>query len=268
MNRIDKLFLERPGNLLSVYFTAGYPSLDSTCGIISSLARHGADLVEVGIPFSDPMADGPVIQKSSNIALRNGMSLSLLFSQLKNIRKTTGIPLLLMGYLNPVLQYGWARFCEDCSNAGIDGLILPDLPPDELQKPDGLSGTEEPIQKLLDRYDLCNVMLITPQTSDNRIRFLDRAGSGFLYMVSASATTGMRQGFSKEQVDYFSRIQELNLKTPRLIGFGISDRESFATACRYSSGAIIGSAFVKMLEEKGDSDESIEGFMRNIRGGV
>ena len=256
MNRINRLFTNKHGNILSVYFTAGYPSLHDTAGIIQSLSRSGADMIEIGMPFSDPMADGPVIQKSSDRALKNGMSLRLLFSQLEDIRKETDIPLLLMGYLNPVMQYGIEKFCRDCSKTGIDGIILPDLP---------VEVYREECQSVFEAYDLHNVFLISPQTSDARIRIIDGQSRGFIYMVSSSSTTGIKGGISSGQTDYFERIRQMRLKNPRLIGFGISNHESFARACSYAQGAIIGSAFVKMLGDKGYSETTVREFVEAIK---
>ena len=255
MNRIDTLFKEKKEKILSIYFTAGHPGLDSTVSIIKALARSNVDMIEIGIPFSDPVADGPVIQKSSHAALENGMSLKLLFEQLKDIRKEVTIPLLLMGYLNPVIQYGIEKFAEKCSQIGIDGTILPDLPLDIYQ---------EEFKSVFDNQGLYNVFLATPQTSNIRYRTLDRESSGFLYMVSASATTGARNGFDDYQQKYFERIKNLDLKLPRLIGFGISSRETFLHACKYARGAIIGSAFVKALKKDGDLDVIISEFVQSI----
>lgn len=256
MNRINRLFKEK-SNILSIYFTAGHPTLNSTVPVIKALSDSGADMIEIGMPFSDPMADGPVIQSSSSVALKNGMSLKLLFSQIKDIRTFTDIPLLLMGYLNPVLQYGMENFCRDCAEAGIDGIILPDLPLDIYQ---------EEYRQVFEKNGLFNIFLITPQTSDERIRMIDDASKGFVYMVSSSSTTGMKTGFSPEQVTYFERIRELKLNNPQLVGFGISTHESFATVCQYAQGAIIGSAFVKMLAGSGDLEMDIRKFIKEIRG--
>ena len=257
MNRIDKLLKEKTTNILSVYFTAGYPSLDSTSGIIRSLASAGADMIEIGMPFSDPMADGPVIQRSNEKALQNGMTLKLLFRQLSNIRKKVKIPLLLMGYLNPVLQFGVGNFCRKCMESGIDGVILPDLPP--------LVYTEQylPIFK---KFNLYNILLITPQSDNERIKTIDKISRGFIYMVSSSSVTGIKGTFSEDQISYFKRISEMNLKNPCLIGFGISNQETFKMANRYASGGIIGSAFVKMLGQPGNEVEKITQFVKEFRG--
>ncbi|HLO59285.1 MAG TPA: tryptophan synthase subunit alpha [Bacteroidales bacterium] len=240
MNRIDQLFQIKQHEILSVYFTAGHPELNSAPVIIKALAEAGVDMIEIGMPFSDPMADGPVIQQSSSKALKNGMSLNLLFEQLKDIRSKVRVPLLLMGYLNPVLQYGMERFCQSCARVGIDGIILPDLP---------LEVYENEYKPFFIKAGLHNIFLISPQTSEARLQALDNAGSGFLYFVSSSSTTGMKNGFTGEQTAYFEKISRHNLKNHSLIGFGISNHDTFATVCRYASGAIIGSAFVKMLSE-------------------
>lgn len=257
MNRINQLFQNKSTQILSVYFTAGFPSLDSTVPIIKALAESGADMIEIGMPFSDPMADGPVIQNSSSVALKNGMSLKLLFSQLKDIRKEVDIPLLLMGYLNPVMQFGIGRFCDHCTATGIDGLILPDLPMEIYQ---------EEFKSTFEKHDLRNIFLISPQTNSERIHKIDDVSNGFIYMVSSSSTTGVKGGFDPEQPVYFERIKNMNLKNPRLIGFGISNSESFNNACNFAQGAIIGSAFVKMLNEVTDLKTDIGRFVGNIRG--
>jgi tryptophan synthase alpha chain len=252
MNRINKLFGEKKNTILSIYFTAGHPALDSTFTIIKTLAESGVDMIEIGMPFSDPIADGPVIQKSSHLALKNGMSLKILFEQLKDIRKELNLPLLLMGSLNPVIQYGIEKFAAKCHTTGIDGVILPDLP---------LDIYIEEYKPSFEKYGLHNIFLITPQTSNARIRQLDNHSSGFLYMVSASATTGMRKNFEQYQIEYFKRVNELDLKSPRLIGFGISNHETFNLACQNASGAIIGSAFVNLLDEEGDISVNIKRFV-------
>jgi tryptophan synthase alpha chain len=259
MNRIDQLFERKQKNILSIYFTAGHPRLDATVEIIKTLADEGADLIEIGIPFSDPVADGPVIQQSSQTALENGMSVKLLFDQLKNIRNVVDVPLILMGYLNPVLQYGIEPFCRKCAEIGIDGTILPDLPLDIY--------THE-FKPIFDRYGIHNIFLATPQTSDERYRELDATSGGFLYMVAASSITGTRKKFEKYQLEYFVRIKKLHLKLPRLIGFGISSADTFQTACKYANGAIIGSAFIKALEQKGDIKVNIREFVRSILEGL
>jgi tryptophan synthase alpha chain len=255
MNRINQCLQNKTG-ILSIYFTAGFPESDSTVPVIRALADAGADMIEIGIPFSDPMADGPVIQQSSDTALKNGMSLKRLFNQLRDIRREVQIPLLLMGYLNPVMQYGVENFCRDCQATGIDGVILPDLP---------VEIYREEFKSIFESHGLYPVLLITPQTSEERIRMIDRESRGFIYMVSASATTGVKGRFTGEQTTYFQRIQDMKLTNPALIGFGISDHESFAVACRYMQGAIIGSAFVKLLG-KGTVDENeIRAFIAGIK---
>jgi tryptophan synthase alpha chain len=256
MNRIDKLFREKKNNILSIYFTAGYPHLDSTVEIIKALAAAGADMIEIGMPFSDPMADGPVIQRSNEQALLSGMSLSLLFDQLKDIRSEVSIPLLLMGYLNPVMQFGVENFCTKCRETGIDGVILPDLP---------VKVYIDEFLTVFTENNLCNVLLITPQSSRERILEIDKTSKGFIYMVSSSAVTGIKGDFSDEQVSYFKRISEMNLKNPCLIGFGISNHETFLKAGKYVRGGIIGSAFVKILGKDGDINRNINQFIREIR---
>jgi tryptophan synthase alpha chain len=257
MDRINTLFLNKPGHILSVYFTAGHPVIDSAPLIVKALSDAGADMIEIGMPFSDPMADGQVIQESSSKALKNGMSLKLLLKQLADIRRDVHIPLLLMGYLNPVLQYGMEKFCNDCAVTGIDGLILPDLPMDVYL---------EEYKTTFDKNGLINIFLVTPQTSEERIRQIDNASHGFIYMVSSSSTTGIKKSFSMVQTEYFLRMQALKLNHPRLIGFGISNHESFENVCRYASGAIIGSAFVKMLSESNDIGKDIKMFVKDIIG--
>lgn len=256
MNRLNQLFQYKKHNLLSVYFSAGHPNLHDTTEILLSLDKAGADIVEIGIPFSDPVADGPVIQRSSHQALQNGMSLSLLFEQLKDIRKKTQIPIVLMGYLNPVLQFGIEAFCKKCQETGIDGVILPDLPPALYQ---------QRYQPYFEKADLANVLLVPPQTDDARILELDKLSKGFLYIVAASSTTGTKKGFEPYQIEYFNRLKKLNLKTPTLIGFGISDHQSFQEACRYGNGAIIGSAFIQALEKEGSLKGKIESFIGTIK---
>ncbi len=256
MNRIDKLFTEKKNNILSIYFTAGYPDLNSTVTIIKALEASGAEMIEIGIPFSDPMADGPVIQQSNQKALRNGMNIKLLFSQLKNIRNEVKIPLVLMGYLNPVLQFGIENFCKSSMEAGIDGIILPDLPPQYYV---------DNYKAVFDKHKLHNILLISPQSSSERISEIDRISSGFIYMVSSSAVTGSGGNFSADQLLYFKRISEMTLSNPRLIGFGISNHETFLNSVKYANGGIIGSAFVKVLGSKGDMIRNINEFIKEIR---
>ena len=257
MNRIDKLFREKKGTILSVYFTAGYPRLDSTAGIIGALAEAGADMIEIGMPFSDPVADGPVIQHSSEKALRNGMNLKLLFDQLTEIRHEVKIPLLLMGYLNPVMQFGVENFCRECTRTGIDGVILPDLPP---------IVYKEEYFSIFNMYNLYNIMLISPQSSVERITAIDKISRGFVYMVSSSSVTGSKGNFSDDQISYFKRVGEMKLRNPVLIGFGISNHETFINAGKFARGGIIGSAFVNILEQDGNDFENINQFMKEIRG--
>lgn len=248
MNRIQNLFGRKKSDILSIYFTAGFPSLDSTIEIIDSLASKGVDMIEVGVPFSDPMADGPVIQNSSSVALRNGMTLELLLSQVEEARrKQPDIPMVLMGYLNPMMQYGISALFKRCKEAGIDGLIIPDLPFAEYMSE---------YKALCETYDLPMIMLITPETSDERIRLIDENCDGFIYMVSSASTTGTKDSFNEEQTSYFRHIDSLDLKHERLIGFGISNQSTFREACRYSSGAIVGSFFIKCLEASPDNPEA------------
>ena len=256
MNRIDKLFRDRKNEILSVYFTAGYPNLDSTAGIIKALSNSGADMIEIGMPFSDPIADGPVIQQSNQKALQNGISLKLLFQQLSDIRDEVGIPLLLMGYLNPMMQFGIEKFCAQCERIGIDGVILPDLPPRIYL---------EEYLNIFDKYKLYNILLITPQSSKERIAYIDKISRGFIYMVSSSSVTGSREGFSDDQMSYFKRVSEMKLANPCLIGFGISNHKTFVDAGKFARGGIIGSAFVKTLGKEGDSVEIVRKFMIGIR---
>ncbi|WP_372773960.1 tryptophan synthase subunit alpha [Mangrovibacterium sp.] len=258
-NRINQLFHDKKENILSVYFTAGYPQLNDTVSIIEKLVANGVDLIEIGMPFSDPVADGPVIQNSSLVALKNGMTIEKLFEQLRDIRKKVQIPLILMGYLNPVLQFGLEPFCQKCAEVGIDGLILPDLPMNEYQ---------ENYREVFTRYNLHNILLITPQTSDKRLKQIDEASHGFIYMVSSSSTTGAKSNVSDFQKEYFERINKAQLTNPRLIGFGISNRETFENACHYAQGAIIGSAFVKALANEGSLDNKISTFVNQLVKGV
>ncbi|MCP4313766.1 MAG: tryptophan synthase subunit alpha [Bacteroidetes bacterium] len=258
MNRIDKLFSDKREEILSIYMTAGFPELDDTTGILQALQAHGADMVEIGIPFSDPLADGPVIQNSSQVALANGMSLEILFSQLKQVRQMIHIPLLLMGYLNPILRFGMQAFLERCSVVGIDGVIIPDLPPDDYE-----ALYRDEFQK----QGVHNVLLITPHTDEARIGQIARLSGGFLYMVADSSTTGARSEVQDHQLEYFRRIASMELDIPRLVGFGIFNNHTFRSACSHAKGAIIGSAFIRMLEEEGFSEEKIGGFIRMIRAG-
>ncbi len=253
MNRINQK-LEEDKKLLSIYFTAGYPNLNNTVSIVENLEKSGVDMIEIGLPFSDPLADGPTIQASSTQALKNGMTSEVLFSQLKNIRKTVKIPLLIMGYFNPILQYGVEAFCKKCAEIGIDGLIIPDLPVDEYH---------EKYQTIFEKYNLVNVFLITPQTSEKRIRFIDSISSGFIYMVSSASTTGAQNSFGESQNIYFDRIHKMNLKAPQIVGFGISNKKTFEQATKTTGGAIIGSAFVNHLTE--NKLDTIGDFIKKIR---
>ena len=256
MDRLQTLFSSKENNILSVYFTAGYPHKDSTVDVIKTLSDNGVDMIEIGIPFSDPMADGPVIQHSSQQALANGMSQALLFEQLKNIRTVTNIPLLFMGYVNTVLQYGFENLCKKAVEIGIDGFIIPDLPLEEyctLYK------------ATVERYGLKFVLLITPETSEERIRQIDAASSGFVYMVSSAATTGAQQSFDQSKQEYFKRIATMKLKNPTMIGFGVSNKETFNAACAHANGAIIGSAFVRALGETNSVDDAVKKVLTNLQ---
>lgn len=255
MNRIDKLFKDKKENILSVYFTAGYPAPDDTVKVINTLEKHGADLLEIGVPFSDPMADGPVIQSSGNESLRNGMSVKKLFAQLKDVRPKASIPLILMGYLNPVMQYGFENYCQKAAECGVDGLIIPDLP---------FAEYVELYKPITEKYGLHMIMLITPETSQERIRMIDENTSGFIYMVSTASVTGAKSTFSEENLAYFRRVNEMKLKNPRLIGFGISNKETFDAACRESSGAIIGSKFITLLNSEPTIEAAAEKLIEAI----
>jgi tryptophan synthase alpha chain len=255
MNRIDQLFQQKKEQILSIYFTAGYPALNDTVTVIQALEKEGVDLIEIGVPFSDPMADGPVIQASGAKALQNGMSVKTLFTQLAGIRSSVSIPLVLMGYLNPIMQFGFDHYCEEAARCGIDGLIIPDLPFAEYM---------ESYKPIADRHGLHVIMLITPETSEERIRLIDRHTSGFIYMVSSASVTGAKSAFSDVNIDYFRRVNAMQLKNPRLIGFGISNKETFDAACREASGAIIGSRFITLL----GSEESIEEAAKKMIGAI
>lgn len=253
MNRINQKLAEDK-KLLSIYFTAGYPSLHDTKKVIEDLEKNGVDMIEIGLPFSDPLADGPTIQESSTIALKNGMTTKLLFEQLADIRKTVSIPLIIMGYFNPMMQYGVEAFCAKCQEIGIDGLIIPDLP---------VAEYHEHYQETFEKYGLINVFLITPQTSDERIRFIDQVSKGFIYMVSSASTTGAKNTFGDTQQQYFERIENMKLDNPQIVGFGISNQETFEQATKTAKGAIIGSAFIKHLTKNGV--DSIDEFVSTIR---
>ena len=253
MNRIQASLAQNK-KLLSIYFTAGFPAIDDTVSILEQLQEAGADMIELGLPFSDPLADGPTIQESSTKALHNGMTTDKLFDQLQGIRKTIDVPLIVMGYFNPMMQFGVERFCKRCQEVGIDGLIIPDLPVDVYH---------EIYQKLFQQYGLLNMFLITPQTPDDRISYIDKVSEGFIYMVSSAATTGAQGSFGNEQEQYFKRIGAMNLKSKLLVGFGISNRETYDSAVAHSKGAIIGSAFIKHLEKNGSN--SVKKFIEQIR---
>ncbi|MEJ8802409.1 tryptophan synthase subunit alpha [Pontibacter sp. H249] len=255
-NRIKSLFEQKQKGLLSVYFTAGFPSLNDTETIILELEKNGVDMIEVGMPFSDPLADGPTIQASSTVALNNGMTISKLFEQLKNIRQKTQVPLVLMGYLNPVMQYGVERFCQKAAEVGVDGIILPDLP---------LREYVEEYKELFEKYNLSKVFLITPQTPEPRIREIDSHTNGFIYMVSSASTTGKTIGLAEQSQAYFQRVAGMQLQNPGVIGFGIHDKGTFASACNHASGAIIGSAFVKALQQERSLQENISSFIQSIK---
>ncbi len=249
MNRIANLFETKKNGILSVYFTAGYPALNDTASILKELEARGIDMAEIGIPFSDPMADGPVIQEAATQALRNGMSLRVLFEQLKDIRKEVRIPLIFMGYLNPIMQFGFENFCKKCTEIGIDGMIIPDLP---------FADYMADYKNIADRYDLKMILLITPETSEERIRLIDRHTSGFIYMVSSAATTGAQQSFDEQKQAYFQRIDAMRLRNPRLVGFGISNKATFDAAASNSSGAIVGSKFVQLLKSETTATRAVE----------
>ena len=241
MNKINTIFANRGDKkLLSLYFCAGCPTLDSTTDIILAMQRRGIDFIEVGIPFSDPLADGPVIQTAATKAIKNGMSLKVLFSQLAAIKEQVSIPLILMGYLNPILHYGIEAFCRSCAESGVSGMIIPDLPFDDYLKQ---------IKPVADKYDLRVIMLITPETSEDRIRFIDDNTDGFIYMVSSAAITGAQKSFDEQKQEYFRRIDNMRLRHPRMIGFGISNRQTLEAAQTNAAGAIIGSKFVTLLDE-------------------
>jgi len=252
MNRIQAK-LKEDKKLLSIYFSAGFPEVNDTVEIIKRLEKSGVDMIEIGLPFSDPLADGPTIQASSTKALKNGMHTALLFKQLKDIRKEVSVPLILMGYFNPMLQYGVEAFCKKCHEVGIDGFIIPDLP---------AQVYDEEYKAIFDRYGLLNIFLITPQTSNDRIQYMDSISEGFIYMVSSASTTGAQSGFGHTQQDYFKRIADLNLKNPQIVGFGISNKQTFTQATTHAKGAIIGSAFIKYIDAQGI--DKIDEFVGNI----
>lgn len=250
MNRITKKLQENK-KIVSIYFTAGFPKIEDTISILTNLEKNGVDMIEIGLPFSDPLADGPTIQASSGKAIENGMTTKLLFEQLKDIRKTVNIPLLIMGYFNPILQFGITEFCKKCAEVGIDGLIIPDLPME-------IYATK--YQELFTSYNLKNIFLITPQTTEERIRKMDQLSDSFLYMVSSSSITGKTTNFNTVQEDYFKRISDMQLQNPQMIGFGISSKESFSLATKFQKGAIIGTAFIQFIEK--NPSENIGHFLK------
>ena len=250
MNKINQLFENNKGRkLLSLYFCAGCPTLDNTGEVIKTMQRRGIDMIEVGIPFSDPLADGPVIQSAATQALKNGMSLKKLFGQLKDIKDEVQIPLVLMGYLNPMLHYGIEAFCQSCVESGVSGAIIPDLP---------FKDYQDIVKPVADKYDLRIIMLITPETSEERIRFIDEHTDGFIYMVSSAAITGAQKSFDDAKQEYFRRINDMNLRNPRMIGFGISNKQTLEAAQQNAAGAIIGSKFVTLLNESNNADEALD----------
>ncbi len=257
MNRIDALFEAKKKDILSVFFTAGYPAIEDTTRIAELLETSGADMIEIGIPFSDPVADGPVIQESNTVALENGMTVKKLLSQVVQIRAKVSIPILLMGYVNPVIQYGVDKFCADFSTAGIDGVILPDMP---------VPVYAREYKSIFEKHGLRNVFLVSPTTSEERIRSIDQASTGFIYAVSSSSTTGARKNFAPEQQTYFKKLRAMNLKNPFLIGFGISSRDTFSMACEFGSGAIVGSAFISLLKSSRNIAGDIPQFVRQLQG--
>lgn len=257
MNRINKLFQEKNQGLLSLYFCAGHPTLESTVDIIKAIQRKGIDFIEVGIPFSDPMADGPVIQNAATKALRNGMSLRKLFSQLDGIRNQgVTLPLILMGYMNPIYQYGYEAFFKRCTEVGVDGVIIPDLP---------FRDYTQQVRPIADKYDIRVIMLITPETSDERIRFIDQNTDGFIYMVSSAAITGVQKEFNAAKQAYFNKVNQMNLQHPRMIGFGISNKQTLQSAQANAAGAIIGSKFVSLLDEKKDPDTALDELLEALK---
>jgi tryptophan synthase alpha chain len=254
MSRLATLFQQKPKNVLNVYCTAGYPHLNSTIPIMQALQNNGADIIELGMPYSDPLADGTVIQESSSIALQNGMSIQLLFQQLENCRKNIHIPIILMGYMNPILQYGFEAFCKKAAAVGVDGLILPDLPEYEFETMYGA---------IIKKYGLDFIFLITPETSETRILKIDSLSSGFLYAVSSSTTTGNDKNFD-EVAQYLQRLQQMHLRNPIMVGFGIKNKETFMAACKYSNGAIIGSAYIKAIAGASDVEDVTRNFITSI----
>jgi len=253
-NRLTSLFEKKQADILNIYCTAGYPSIDSTVDMIKTIEAAGADMMEIGIPFSDPLADGLTIQKSNGIALKNGISMKVLFEQLKEIRQTVEMPLLLMGYFNPVLQYGLERFCQDCENCGVDGVIIPDLP---------IELYVSKYQALFLKHQLANVFLVTPQSSDNRIRLIDEHTQGFIYAISSASTTGSKSNLDGA-VGYWNHLTSLNLKSPILTGFNIKNKATFNHACQHNNGAIIGSAFINAITDQADVEQAATAFIKSV----
>lgn len=256
MTRIEELFKKKRQNILNVYCTAGFPSLNSTLEVMQALQKNKVDLIELGMPYSDPLADGPVIQQSSARAIENGMTIKTLFSQLEKMRETIGVPVVLMGYMNPVLQYGFEKFCKKAAEVGIDGLIIPDLPMHEFETEYGA---------IILQQKLNFIFLVTPQTSDERIRQIDKLSTGFLYAVSSNATTGSETNIEKQE-DYFKRLQGMKLKNPILVGFGIKDKQTFDAACRYTHGAIIGTAYINAISNTDAIELATTNFLKPIVG--
>ena len=256
MNRIVELFNKKNTRILNIYCTAGYPALNSTLEVMKALQDNGADMIELGMPYSDPLADGPVIQASSAKAIENGMTINKLFTDLNNFRKEIHLPVILMGYMNPALQYGFEKFCSKAAEAGIDGLILPDLPMYEFETEYG---------EIINKYGLKFIFLVTPETSDERVKMFDRLSAGFLYAVSSSSTTGNEKSL-EQQMGYFKKLQDMKLNNPVLIGFGIKNSETFNAACRYANGAIIGTAYIKAIEQNGSINTITKQFIDGIVG--
>lgn len=256
MNRIDELFEKKKSHVLNIYCTAGYPDADSTLEVMQALQESGVDMIELGMPYSDPLADGPVIQASSARAITNGMTINKLFNDLENFRKDIDLPVILMGYINPALQFGFERFCARAAAVGIDGLIIPDLPMHEF---------ETEYRTIITKHGLRFIFLVTPETSDERMKKLDELSSGFLYAVSSSSTTGNQKNL-EQQSGYFKRLKEMHLKNPVLVGFGIKDKQTFETACEYANGAIIGTAFIKALEKQGSVRSNTKKFINEVTG--
>jgi tryptophan synthase alpha chain len=254
-NRIDQLFAGKKTGVLNIYCTAGFPELNDTLPVMQSLQQHGADMIELGMPFSDPLADGPVIQDSSTRAIKNGMSLKVLFEQLKDFRQHIHLPVLLMGYLNPVLLYGIEEFCKKCAEVGVDGIIVPDLPMDEY---------EQDYKPVFEKYNLHLIFLVTPETSEERIKKIDSVSKGFVYAVSSSSTTGKDKDMGHQQA-YFERLKALHLKNPVLIGFGIKDKATFDAAASNSNGGIIGTAFIRAIENTTNLDATIKEFIAGVK---